>query len=622
MSFRYKPNNGTTTDLYAGGNRIDDNDLSITSITIDISGTSWRYNGTTAEGAPGGGSVATNINTDALVVNHGGTFSLITLSATGGALGDSLQGGAGNDTLSGGGGADTLIGAGNLDRLDGGAGADVLSGGTGADTLIGGAGNDTYTGSASEMNGDTISGLEAGDKIVITGTDLSSLNGSTAGSTIDLGGGNTLNLTGTSGSVKYEAAFSGGNTTLTVATVPAESSSGGSSGGSSGSGLTVTNQTEADTAGTSTGRTLANTSGSTATGALVQNTGNGNVVTATLPTGISLTTSGTSTAQPTSTASSTLTGEIQSTAPTASTQSFLDGHGQTFITNSSGVTLDIRSITFSGGDATAQTVQITGGSNTSSGSEAFVIDTSGLSAGSTVQLDNIEFAAIVGSATVNGGGGQNYVVGDDAVQFISLGAEDDTLAGGGGNDTVGSAWGEDIVYGNQGNDYVFGGGGMDTLYGGQGDDTAFGGNDNDVVYGNIGNDTLSGGENDDVLFGGQGNDIVYGNTGNDSLYGNLGDDRLSGGAGNDRIEGSHGNDTLIGGDGADSFVFAFGGGNDRVEDYQAGTDSLQFQDGLTYTATETDGNTVLTLSDGGTVTLIGISKAQLGIAATAGWDLA
>ncbi|MEQ8331625.1 calcium-binding protein [Nisaea sp.] len=619
MSFRYKPNNGTTTDLYAGGNRIDDNDLSITSITIDVSGTSWRYNGTTAEGAPGGGSVATNINTDALVVNHGGAFNAITLTATGGALGDSLQGGAGNDTLSGGGGADTLIGAGNLDRLDGGTGADVLSGGAGADTLIGGAGNDTYTGSASEMNGDTISGLEAGDKIVITGTDLSSLNGSTAGSTIDLGSGNTLNLTGTSGSVKYEAVFSGGNTTLTVATVPATSSS---EGNTSSSGLTVTNQTEADTAGTATGRTLANTSGSTATGALVQNTGNGNIVTATLPTGISLTTSGTSTAQPTSTASTTLTGEIQSTAPTASTQSFLDGHGQTFITNSSGVTLDIRSITFSGGDATAQTVQITGGSSTGSGSEAFVIDTSGLPAGSTVQLDNIEFAAIVGSATVNGGGGQNYVVGDDAVQFISLGAEDDTLAGGGGNDTVGSAWGEDIVYGNQGNDYVFGGGGMDTLYGGQGDDTAFGGNDNDVVYGNKGNDTLSGGENDDVLFGGQDDDVVYGNSGNDSLDGNLGDDSLLGGDGNDLIAGGSGNDTLVGGDGADSFVFAFGGGSDRVEDYQSGSDSLLFEDGLTYTATETGGNTVLALSDGGTVTLIGISKAQLGSAATAGWDLA
>ncbi|WP_323798196.1 DUF4347 domain-containing protein [Nisaea sp.] len=542
-----------------------------------------------------------------------------------GAGNDVVSLGSGADTLSGEAGNDTLSGGDGADLIDGGTGDDLIAGGSGFDTLIGGTGNDTFSGSASEMNGDTISGLEAGDKIVITGTDLSGLNGSTAASTIDLGSGYTLNLTGTSGSVKYEALFSGGNSTITVATVPATSSS----GGSSGSGLTVTNQTAADTAGTSTGRTLANTSGSTATGALVQNTGNGNVVTATLPTGISLTTSGTSTAQPSSTASTTLTGEIQSTAPTAGAQSFLDGHGQTFISSSGGLNLDIRSITFSGGGSTAQTVQITGDLSTSSGSEAFVIDTSGLPSGSTLQLDNIEFAAIVGSATVNGGSGQNYVVGDDAAQFISLGAEDDTLAGGGGSDTVGSGWGEDIVYGNQGTDYVFGGGGMDTLYGGQGADTAFGGNDNDVVYGNKGNDTLSGGENDDLLYGGQSEDIVYGNAGNDSLNGNLGDDSLyggsgndliSGGAGNDRLEGDHGNDTLAGGGGADTFVFAFGGGSDRVNDFQAGTDTMALESGLRVSAgTETDGNTVVTLSDGGTVTVIGVSKAEL--SAATGWEL-
>ncbi|WP_339854103.1 DUF4347 domain-containing protein [uncultured Nisaea sp.] len=542
-----------------------------------------------------------------------------------GAGNDVISFGSGADTLSGEAGNDTLSGGGGGDSIDGGAGDDLIVGGSGEDTLIGGTGNDTFSGSASELNTDVISGLEAGDMIVITGNDtlVASLNGTTLGSSINLDG-RTLNISGAASNLTITATDGGTDTVLTfTAQAPASSDS-----GSSGSTLTVTNQTTADTEGTATGRTLANNSGSSATGALVQNTGNGNVVTATLPSGVSLTTTGTSTAQPTSTASTTLTGEIQATEPNTSVQSFLDGHGQTFITRSGGVDLDIRSITFSGGGSTAQTVQLTGQS--SGGSEAFVIDTSGLPTGSTVQLDNIEFAAIVGNATVNGGAGQNYVVGDDASQFISLGAEDDTLAGGGGNDTVGSAWGEDIVYGNQGADYVFGGAGMDTLYGGQDGDTVFGGNDNDFVYGNMGNDTLSGGENDDVLFGGQDEDIVYGNTGNDSLNGNLGNDTLyggqgndliSGGAGNDLLYGNHGNDTLAGGDGADTFVFTFGGGNDQVNDYQAGTDSLQFQDGLTYTAAESDGNTVLTLSDGGSLTLIGVSKAQLGIAAIAGWEL-
>ena len=542
-----------------------------------------------------------------------------------GAGDDVISLGSGADTLSGEAGNDTLSGGGGGDSIDGGDGNDLIVGGSGVDTLIGGAGNDTFSGSASEMNGDTISGLEAGDIIVITGNDtlVASLNGTTLGSTINLDG-RTLNISGAADNLKITATDGGTDTVLTFATATPSEASGGSS---SDGGLTVTNQTSADTAGTATGRTLANNSGDSATGALVQNTGNGNVVTATLPSGMSLTTSGTSTAQPVSTASTTLTGEIQSTAPTTSAQSFLDGHGQTFITHSGGVDLDIRSVTFSGGGSTAQTVQITGQS--SGGSEAFVIDTSGLPTGSTVQLDNIEFAAIVGNATVNGGAGQNYVVGDDASQFISLGAEDDTLAGGGGNDTVGSAWGEDIVYGNQGADYVFGGAGMDTLYGGQDGDTVFGGNDNDVVYGNLGNDTLSGGENDDVLFGGQNEDIVYGNTGNDTLNGNLGNDTLlggqgndliSGGAGNDQLHGNHGNDTLAGGDGADTFVFTFAGGNDQVNDFQAGTDSLSFASGLEVTSgTETAGTTTLMLTDGGTVTLVGVTKATL-MEAT-GWVL-
>jgi Ca2+-binding RTX toxin-like protein len=537
---------------------------------------------------------------------------------------DALSGGAGTDVIYGNAGADTLIGGASDDTLYGGAGADIMSGGASTDLLVGGAGNDTYTGSAGELNGDTISGLEAGDKIVITGTDLSSLNGSTVGSTINLGSG-TLNLAGTSGSVKYEAVFSGGNTTLTIANVSTTTTSSG--GSSSGSGLTVTNQTTADTAGTATGRTLVNNTGSSATGELVSNTGNGNVVTATLPTGISLTNSGTSAAQPDSTAGTTLTNEIVNTEQATTDHGFLNGHGSTFIAKSTGITLDIRSISFSSSGTAPETVQITGQS--SSGSEAFVIDTSGLPTGSTIQLDNIEFAAIVGNATVNGGAGQNYVVGDSGSQFISLGDEDDTLAGGAGNDSIGSGWGEDIAYGNQGSDYVFGGGGMDTLYGGQGGDTVFGGNDNDWVYGNKGNDTLSGGENDDILFGGQNEDILYGNTGNDTLNGNLdndtlyggrGNDLLYGGSGNDLLAGNKGDDTLVGGEGADSFVFEFGGGNETVADFQAGIDSLSFSSGLLVTSgTETAGTTTLALSDGGTVTLTGVSKTTL-MEAT-GWVL-
>ncbi|MEP1906348.1 MAG: SBBP repeat-containing protein, partial [Nitratireductor sp.] len=147
-------------------------------------------------------------------------------------------------------------------------------------------------------------------------------------------GAGTANLTSAGGSDGFIAKYdSDGNFVSVVAQTPG--------GGSSGGGLTVTDQTSEDVTGTATGRTLVNNTDDTATGALVSNTGNGNVVTATLPSGVSLTTSGTSAALPGSTAGTTLTGEIRANEEEVSQQSFLDGHGQTFITNSGDMALDI-----------------------------------------------------------------------------------------------------------------------------------------------------------------------------------------------------------------------------------------------------------------------------------------
>jgi Ca2+-binding RTX toxin-like protein len=54
------------------------------------------------------------------------------------------SGNAQDNSITGGAGADTLYGYGGKDRLIGGGGADRLDGGDGTDTMIGGAGNDTY----------------------------------------------------------------------------------------------------------------------------------------------------------------------------------------------------------------------------------------------------------------------------------------------------------------------------------------------------------------------------------------------------------------------------------------------------------------------------------------------
>ena len=102
---------------------------------------------------------------------------------------------------------------------------------------------------------------------------------------------------------------------------------------------------------------------------------------------------------------------------------------------------------------------------------ALVIDAKGMPGGSVIQLQNVDFAAIVGAVTVTGGAGSQMVWGDGASQTIFLGDDDDILHGGAGDDIVGSAGGNDRIYGDEGKDIVFGGLGDDRIDGGAGIDT-------------------------------------------------------------------------------------------------------------------------------------------------------
>jgi hypothetical protein len=106
---------------------------------------------------------------------------------------------------------------------------------------------------------------------------------------------------------------------------------------------------------------------------------------------------------------------------------------------------------------------------------AVVIDTSALPAGTVIDLENVDFALVVGNARVTGGAGANTVYGDDGKQFIVLGEGDDILHGGGNDDTVGSLRGNDQTFGDAGNDMVYGGTGNDSLHGGSGNDRMNGG---------------------------------------------------------------------------------------------------------------------------------------------------
>ncbi|UKJ77883.1 beta strand repeat-containing protein [Azospirillum brasilense] len=331
--------------------------------------------------------------------------------------------------------------------------------------------------------------------------------------------------------------------------------------------------------------------------------------------GVAVTTSGSAERQTAAEAQTGLTGliaaiEARTDAGTAS-RGNLTGGGSGFLSVlSAQAQLLVRAIDFSTPGATAgQAVQTKvtgntlGGTGTASTAPtAVVLNTSAAAGPVTIQLDNVEFAAVVGNATLVGGDGEQIVYGDDHQQYMYLGAGDDILHGGGGKDTIASAGGNDTLYGDDGDDVVMGGEGDDWLFGGEGNDLVgggvgndalFGGTGRDILFGEDGDDTLTGEEGDDTLSGGAGNDLLFGGVGNDFLIGDAGDDTISGGAGNDVALGGAGRDLiglgagddLASGDGGDDTLFGedgndtlFGGAGNDLLNGGAGNDVL-FADG-------------------------------------------
>ncbi|QEI04817.1 DUF4347 domain-containing protein [Pigmentiphaga aceris] len=151
------------------------------------------------------------------------------------------------------------------------------------------------------------------------------------------------------------------------------------------------------------------------------------------------------------------------------------GSGQSFVgALGANTPLTVRTITGSTAAGFDPAVPLVISGNTT-GQQAIVLDTRSLPTGSIVRMDNVNFAAVVGTAHLVGGAGSNVVFADDAEQFMVLGAGDDVIHGGGGNDTVGSLRGKDQIFGDAGDDVVYGGADDDTLSGGTGNDRLNGG---------------------------------------------------------------------------------------------------------------------------------------------------
>ncbi len=126
--------------------------------------------------------------------------------------------------------------------------------------------------------------------------------------------------------------------------------------------------------------------------------------------------------------------------------------------------------------------------------------------------------------------------------------------------------------GGAGDDTLVGRGGKDKLFGRDGDDVLRGKGGNDVLKGHNDDDRLVGGGGRDKLFGGSGDDTLKGGGSHDKLVGGSGNDKLYGGGGKDKIDGGGGENYLVGGGGADDFIFKtginiirdFGRGNDQI----------------------------------------------------------
>ena len=197
------------------------------------------------------------------------------------------------------------------------------------------------------------------------------------------------------------------------------------------------------------------------------------------------------------------------------------------------------------------------------------------------------------------GTGRLYVIGlDGDIHRISpratAGDGSDYLRGEEGDDQIFGGFGFDDVHGNMGNDTVSGGQGDDWVVGGKDDDRLFGDEGNDIVYGNLGNDTCEGGSGADLIRGGQADDVLFG------------------GDGADFISGDRGNDTATGGAGADIFNSFGDAGIDRITDFnRAEGDQVRLDPGSTYTVSQVGADTVVDITGGAQVILVGVQMSSL-----------
>ncbi|EEX14650.1 peptidase domain protein [Citreicella sp. SE45] len=159
-----------------------------------------------------------------------------------------------------------------------------------------------------------------------------------------------------------------------------------------------------------------------------------------------------------------------------------------------------------------------------------------------------------------------------------------------------------------------------TIEGGAGNDRIIGGGNFQSLRGGGGNDTITGYSGADPSSSSV-RDIIVGDVGNDVLAGAGGDDTIDGGTGNDLIRGNAGDDILNGGTGFDTFIFGLTSETDTILDFQDDIDTLRLEQaiwggGLTAQevvntfAVDTSGDTVFDFGSGLVVVVENMADRQ------------
>jgi len=293
--------------------------------------------------------------------------------------------------------------------------------------------------------------------------------------------------------------------------------------------------------------------------------------------------------------------------------------GEAFSLFGSGLTFDAQ-LRITGGTVTRITDYLSG---------VPIFDLSGLSAPAAAlagwaanrDTEAMKQTLFAGGDTFTGGelgdllrayAGNDSVAGGLGADTLDGGGGNDTVSGGAGADSIVDGAGSNYLRGEDGDDRITGGSGFDDINGNMGNDTGSGGDGEDWVVGGKDNDSLSGGAAYDLVYGNLGNDTCDGGDGNDIVRGGQQDDVLNGGAGDDYLSGDKDSDTITGGLGADIFHSFGDAGLDRVTDFNRGQgDRVLLDAGTTYTVAQSGADTVISMTGGGQVVLVGVSMASL-----------